>query len=189
MIPGDKNPGRYKGRRTLSAAVLALIAAGAGTTAIYHQFLDEKEATRLTAYQDGRGIWTVCAGLTRIHGRPVTPSDRLSAAECAQLDAAEQSRGLAKMESMVRPDVWATLSPASRAGIASFCVHNIGSAKCAESTFLRELNAGRRNSACGEITKWIRDGGKDCRDRANNCAGQVVRRQQEDELCLEGAKP
>jgi GH24 family phage-related lysozyme (muramidase) len=57
------------------------------------------------------------------------------------------------------------------------------------STFLRLLNAGQRNEACAEITKWIKDGGRDCRVRANGCAGQVDRRMQEDELCLVGVLP
>ena len=87
---------------------------------------------------------------------------------------------------MVRPEVWASMSPAARAGWASFCVHNLGAAKCGASTALRLLNAGDRNGACGEITRWIKDGGRDCRERANGCYGQVDRRQQEDELCLEG---
>lgn len=188
MTPGDKTPGRYTARSKLSAAVLSLIAAGASVQVIYDQFLDEKEGSRLAAYQDGVGIWTICKGLTRIDGRPVFKGQRLTRAECDRHDAAEQDRGLAEMERLVRPDVWATMPPAARAGVASFCVHNIGASKCLASTFLRLLNEGRRNEACGEITRWIRDGGKDCRDRASNCAGQVVRRQQEDELCLIGAQ-
>jgi len=117
----------------------------------------------------------------------VRQGDRLTQAECDRLDAAEQARGLAEMQALVRPDVWAGLSPAAQAGIASFCVHNIGATRCRESTFLRLLNEGRRNEACGEITRWIRDGGRDCRIRANGCFGQVDRRMQEDELCLVGA--
>lgn len=187
MIPGDKTPGRYSHRSKLSAAVLALIVAGAGAPAIYKQFLDEREGSRQVAYLDNAGIWTICAGLTRIHGRPVVQGDRLSVAECDRLDAEEQARGLAEMERLVKPEVWASMSPAARAGTASFCVHNIGAAKCSQSTFLRLLNAGDRNGACGEITRWIKDGGRDCRVRANGCFGQVDRRQMEDELCLEGS--
>lgn len=184
MIPGDKTPGRYSLKSRLSAAVLALIAAGASAPVIYEQFLHEKEGSRTSAYLDSAGIWTICRGLTRIYDRPVVKGDRLTPAECDRLDAEEQARGLAEMQSMVRPDIWAGLSPAARAGIASFCVHNIGAAKCGASTFLRLLNEGRRNEACGEITRWIRDGGKDCRIRSNGCFGQVDRRMQEDELCL-----
>lgn len=188
MTPGDKTPGRYKLRSRLSAAVLALVAAGAAAPVIYEQFLHEREGSRQVAYLDSAGIWTICRGLTQIHGRPVRAGDRLSVAECDRLDAEEQARGLAEMQTLVRPDIWAGLSPAAQAGIASFCVHNIGATKCRASTFLRLLNEGRRNEACAEITRWIRDGGRDCRIRANGCAGQVDRRMQEDELCLVGAK-
>ncbi|EQA2433693.1 hypothetical protein ACXZ3F_004963, partial [Escherichia coli] len=40
----------------LSAAVLALIAAGASAPEILDQFLDEKEGNHTTAYRDGAGI-------------------------------------------------------------------------------------------------------------------------------------
>lgn len=186
MIPGDKTPGRYKMRSKLSAAMLALVAAGASAPVIYKQFLHEREGSRLVAYLDGAGIWTICEGLTRIHGRPVVKGDRLTQGECDRLDAEVQAEGLREMGKLVRPAVWAGLSPAAQGGVASFCWHNIGPGKCKASTFLRLLNEGRRNEACGEITRWIRDGGKDCRIRANGCLGQVDRRMMEDELCLMG---
>lgn len=188
MTPGNSDPARYRNRSRISAAVLALIVAGAGAPAIYKQVLAEKEGTRLTAYLDGAGIWTICGGLTRIYDRPVVKGDRLSAEECARLDEEEQARGLAEMELLVKPEVWASLSPAARAGLASWCVHNIGASKCRSSTALRRLNEGHRNEACAAITLWIRDGGKDCRVRSNGCFGQVDRRQLEDELCLVGAQ-
>lgn len=184
MTPGDKTPNRYGAKSRISAAVLALIVAGAGAPEIYRQVLLEKEGSRTAAYLDGAGIWTICMGLTRIYGRQVAKGDKLSPQECARLDAEEQARGLLEMESLVKPNVWATLSPASRAGLASWCVHNIGASKCRTSTALRELNAGRRNEACAAITLWIKDGGKDCRIRAHGCLGQVERRHLEDELCL-----
>jgi lysozyme len=186
MTPGDKTPGRYRMRSRLSASVLALIAAGASTPLIYQQFLGEKEGTRLEAYQDGARIWTICSGLTRIYDRPVTREDKLTAQECADLDAKEQAKGLEEMKKLVRPEVWDKMSPAAQAGTASFCAHNIGIGKCRDSTFLLLLNEGMRNEACAQITRWIRDGGKDCRDRSNGCFGQVERRAAEDELCLQG---
>lgn len=188
MTPGDKNPNRYRNRTLLSVALAGLIAAGASTTDIYKQVLDEKEGSRTTAYLDSAHIWTICRGLTKIYGRAVRSTDKLAQEECDRLDAAEQVKGLAEMESMVKPDVWRTLSPAARAGLASWCVHNLGASKCRTSTALRELNAGHRNEACAAITLWIKDGGKDCRDRANGCLGQVNRRQLEDELCLVGSQ-
>ncbi|ENC7986483.1 lysozyme, partial [Escherichia coli] len=51
-------------RYGLSAAVLALIGAGASAPQILDQFLDEKEGNHTMAYRDGSGIWTICRGAT-----------------------------------------------------------------------------------------------------------------------------
>jgi len=187
MTPGDKTKNRYSKASTLSAAVLMLIAIGASAPDLYRQFLSEREGSKTGAYRDGKGIWTICSGLTRIYGRSVRPDDSLTKEVCEQLDKDEQKRGLSEMESLVRPEIWAAMSPAAQAGTASFCVHNIGVSKCKDSTFLRLLNEGKRNEACAQITRWIFDNGKDCRIRSNNCYGQTERRPQEDELCLQGA--
>jgi lysozyme len=69
MTPGNRAPGRYR-KTTLSVALVTLIAAGASSTDILDQFLNEKEGTRLTAYKDGKGLWTVCRGLTHVGASP-----------------------------------------------------------------------------------------------------------------------
>lgn len=184
MTPGDQNPNRYKNKTFISAALAALIAAGASVPVLYNQLLTEKEGTSLTAYRDGVGIWTICKGLTRIYGRPVMKNDRLTQQQCDELDMAEQAEGLAAMERMLGPKVWGGLSDPAKAGLTSWCAHNIGMAKCRDSTAIRRLRDGDRNGACAAITLWIKDQGKDCRDAASNCLGQVPRRQLEDELCL-----
>lgn len=162
----------------LSAAVLALVLGGATADKILDQFLDEKEGVRTIAYQDGRGIWTICRGLTRIEGRPVTRGLKLSYSQCKRYDAVERDKAIA----WVKRNVTVPLSEPAIAGIASFCPYNIGPAKCFPSTFYKKLNAGDRTGACAEIKRWIFDGGKDCWVKANNCAGQPVRRGQESEL-------
>lgn len=162
----------------LSATVLALIIGGATADKILDQFLDEKEGVRTIAYQDGRGIWSICRGLTRIEGKPVTRGLKLSYSQCKRYDAVERDKAIA----WVRRNVTVPLSEPAVAGIASFCPYNIGPAKCFPSTFYKKLNAGDRIGACAEIRRWIFDGGRDCRIKANNCAGQPVRRGQESEL-------
>lgn len=162
----------------LSAAVLALILGGATADKILDQFLDEKEGVRTIAYQDGRGIWSICRGLTRIEGKPVTRGLKLSYSQCKRYDAVERDKAIA----WVRRNVTVPLSEPAIAGIASFCPYNIGPAKCFPSTFYKKLNAGDRIGACAEIRRWIFDGGRDCRIKENNCAGQPVRRGQESEL-------
>lgn len=62
----------------LSAAVLALIGAGASAPQILDQFLDEKEGNHTTAYRDGSGIWTICRGATMVDGKPVIPGMKLT---------------------------------------------------------------------------------------------------------------
>jgi lysozyme len=190
MTPGDKTVGRYSAKSKLSAAVLALIVAGSSALEVMDQFILEREGSRQVSYLDGgsttaKRIWTICKGLTSIEGKPVTPEMRLTKADCEKHDRKELQATLDELERIVLPQYWVTLSEPAKAGIASFCTYNIGATKCRNSTFLKLLNSGApANAYCAQITNWIRDGGKDCRVRANGCAGQVDRRQQEDELCL-----
>lgn len=69
----------------LSAAVLALIAAGAPAPEILDQFLDEKEGNHTTAYRDGAGIWTICRGAILVDSKPVVPGMKLSKENATRL--------------------------------------------------------------------------------------------------------
>jgi lysozyme len=166
----------------LSAAMLALIAAGASAPVMMEQFQKEKEGTSLIAYADQGGIWTICGGVTRVYGQPVVKGLRLTRAQCDIIDKAEQAKALAWVDKNVR----VPLTEPQKVGIASFCPWNIGPGKCFSSTFYKKLNAGDRRGACAEMKRWIFDGGKDCRIRSNNCFGQVERRDQESELACWG---
>ncbi|EIN87622.1 glycoside hydrolase family protein, partial [Escherichia coli] len=119
-------------RYGLSAAVLALIAAGASAPEILDQFLDEKEGNHTTAYRDGAGIWTICRGATRVDGKPVIPGMKLSKEKIAT--------GLTPLSVIRRWHGWrktikVPLTEPQKAGIASFCPYNIGPGKCFPSTF------------------------------------------------------
>jgi len=161
---------------TLSKKVLALVAAGASALTIASQFLHEKEGDdRLVAYQDGSGIWTACEGVTK----GVKKGDRFTPEQCTRMNADALNEASAEVDKIVK----VPLSEPERAAVISFCAYNIGPGKCAKSTFLSQLNAGNRAAACEQIKRWIFDGGRDCRIRGNNCYGQVIRRQQESELC------
>ncbi|WP_241357915.1 lysozyme [Escherichia coli] len=149
-------------RYGLSAAVLALIGAGASAPQILDQFLDEKEGNHTMAYRDGSGIWTICRGATVVDGKTVFPNMKLSKEKCDQVNAIERDKALA------------------------WVAYNIGPGKCFPSTFYKRLNAGDRKGACEAIRWWIKDGGRDCRIRSNNCYGQVIRRDQESALTCWG---
>jgi len=166
----------------LSAAMLALIAAGASAPVLMEQFQKEKEGTSLTSYQDQGGVWTICGGVTSVNGKPVFKGMKLTRPQCETIDQAEQAKALYWVEK----NVHVPLTEPQKVGIASFCPWNIGPGKCFTSTFYRKLNAGNRLGACAEIKRWIWDGGKDCRIRSNNCFGQVQRRDQESELTCWG---
>lgn len=166
----------------LSAAMLALITAGASAPVMMAQFQKEKEGTSLIAYPDAGGKWTICGGVTAVNGKPVFKGMRLTQNQCDAIDKIEQAKALA----WVDKNVHVPLTEPQKVGIASFCPWNIGPAKCFTSTFYRKLNDGDRLGACAEIKRWVHDGGKDCNIRANNCSGQVVRRDQESELTCWG---
>ena len=169
-------------RAKLSAVVLGLVLAGAPASVILDQFLDEKEGNSLTAYRDGRGIWTICRGATIVDGKPVVQGMRLAQAKCDQVDGIERDKALA----WVKRNIKVPLTEPQKAGIASFCPYNIGPGKCFPSTFYKRINVGDRKGACEAIRWWIKDGGKDCRIRSNNCYGQVSRRDQESALTCWG---
>jgi lysozyme len=159
----------------LSRKVLALVAAGASAVTIATQFLHEREGDRLTAYQDAGGIYTACMGVTK----GIKKGDKFTPDECAKMDAAAVQQAADEVKRMVK----VPMSEPERAAVISFCAYNIGPGKCANSTFLKMLNDGNRAGACAQIKRWIFDGDRDCRVRENNCYGQVIRRQQENELC------
>lgn len=168
-----------------SAAMLALLAAGASAPVLMDQFLNEKEGNSLIAYKDGSGIWTICRGATRVDGKAVIQGMKLTQAKCDQVNAIERNKALAWVEK----NVHVPLTPPQKVGIASFCPYNIGPGKCFPSTFYRKLNAGDRKGACAEIRRWVFDGGRDCRQtqrQANGCYGQVDRREQESALTCWG---
>lgn len=183
MTPGNRDPARYGKASVLSAGVLALVMAGAPAHDILTKFLYEKEGSRLTAYPDGEGVWTICGGLTRYQGEPVHRGMKLSVAECEAADREAFALALAQAERIIGPAMWATLSEGAKAALASM-VHNLGPQRFAASTAVRELRAGHRNAGCAAITLWIFDRKRDCRKAGSNCQGQPIRRMQEDELCL-----
>lgn len=160
---------------SLSKKVLALVMAGASAVTIATQFLSEKEGVRYESYQDAGGIWTACMGVTK----GVKPHTRYTPQQCEQMDADAVNEAAQEVQRLVT----VPLSEPERAAVISFCAFNIGPGKCSKSTFLRQLNAGDRAGACAQIKRWVFDGGRDCRERGNNCYGQVIRRRQESELC------
>ena len=171
----------------LSAAVIALIVAGASAPVILDQFLDEKEGNHLNSYLDSARppIWTICRGATMVDGKAVVQGMKLTTEKCNQVNAIERDKALAWVDRNIK----APLTEPQKAGIASFCPYNIGPGKCFPSTFYKRMNAGDTKGACEAIRWWIKDGGRDCRltkGQKDGCYGQVERRDQESALTCWG---
>lgn len=174
-----------RNRAKLSAAMLALIAAGASAPQLFDQFISEKEGNALVAVVDPGGVWSLCHGVTVINGKRVTKGMRATEDQCRKINAIERNKALAWVDRHIKVQ----LTPPQKVGIASFCPYNIGPGKCLPSGFLRKLNIGDRKGACAEIRRWIFDGGRDCRQtkgQKDGCYGQVERRDQESALTCWG---
>lgn len=179
-----------------SPAMKKALAGGAGALALLGIYLNDKEDTRLIAYQDGSAarIWTICDGLTSYQGKPVYKGMTLTAQQCAAESARRHQLALNWLQQNIPAKAYATMSEPQKAGLASFCYWNLGPNKCrynANGTKTRVWSAVERGDwkeVCARIPDWIRDGGKDCRIRSNNCYGQVDRRDEEAALACWGVK-
>ena len=166
--------------RVLSAAVLAMVAAGATGVQIARQFLTEKEGLALEAYLDGARVWTICQGKTE----GVGPHSVATKVVCDEWFDGEIGRRMMAVDRMVE----VPLSEPARAGITSFCF-NVGIAGCRNSTLIREINRGYVQRGCDSILWWkyiTRDGVKyNCfEDTSGICSGLKDRRHGERALCL-----
>ncbi|MCW7140651.1 glycoside hydrolase family protein [Escherichia coli] len=113
--------------------------------------------------------------------KPVIPGIAVEG-KCDRVNAIERDKALAWVEKNIR----VPLTEPQKARIASFCPYNIGPGKCFRRRFTDGLMQEIEKGACEAIRWWIKDGGRDCRIRSNNCYGQVSRRDQESALACWG---
>jgi lysozyme len=157
------------------ATVAAALGIGAGTVSILVDDTVQAEGRRYTAYQDSGGVWTVCDGIT---GPAVVRGRTYTDAECDDL----------LIENLIdhcRPVLQGLVDP--REGeIIAWCdfAYNAGVGAFQNSTGRRLQNQGERDLSCQQILRWVYVAGKDCRIRANNCYGIVIRRQHQYERCM-----
>jgi lysozyme len=132
------------------------------------------EGLRTKAYRDIVGVPTVCFGETR----GVKMGDEYTVAECKEMLGHALVEFETKMRKcLVRPDnipdkpYVVFLSLSYNVGVGAFC----------KSTLARKINSGDIRGACNELPKWNRAGGRVVR-------GLVIRRADEQRICLEGLK-
>ena len=169
MASNGASPARGYPLAMIPVALLSVLAGVLGGPGPVH------EGRSYTPYRDAGGVWTVCAGVT---GAAIRPSRIYTQAECDRLETTY----IQQMFHALGDCVDGTFTEYEVRAWGHFA-YNIGTTAFCRSTAARRLNAGERQGACAEISKWVYVHGKDCRQPASNCAGIVARRAWERALC------
>ncbi|MCE4058441.1 lysozyme [Pseudomonas sp. Au-Pse12] len=133
------------------------------------------EGCRLTAYQDGAGVWTICYG----HTLGVKRGDVATVGQCMAWLQQDLQASISAVDKRLKPDVGWLCRVANVDWVFQF-----GETRYRRSTLLARFNAGDRYGAPDEFLRWVYVDGKDCRLAASNCGGVVTRAQVRRELCL-----
>lgn len=158
-------PAASPGRKRLAAVVGT--SAVAGLIAVVAQF----EGHSNDPYRDLVGVWTVCAGETRV------PMRRYTNAECEDMLA----NGLADFAGPVLKRNPELRGHDAQLIAATSLAYNIGTAAYNRSTVAAKFSAGRWREACDAFMRWNRAGGR-------AVAGLTKRRAKEREICLRGLR-
>jgi lysozyme len=157
--------------------VAGLVGAAAVAFGLYVGTLQVREGTRYEAYQDSLGIWTICTGDTNDvrAGMIETPEGCHERLERTARFAWDYVQRVAP-EGITWGQQRAYSDYAFNAGVGSF----------SKSTMLFHARNGNLQASCDAFLDYMKAGGRDCRIKANNCGGIVIRRQQERRICLGG---
>lgn len=129
----------------------------------------------LKGYLDIVGVGTICDGITRINGRPVTVKDTATEQQCALLLEQElfnHAAGVLRCTPSLygrTNQVFAATSLAYNVGVAGYC----------RSTVDRRFDAGQWRAGCDAFLMWNKAGGREVR-------GLTLRRQRERAICVRG---
>lgn len=132
------------------------------------------EGVEYEAYIDPVGVVTICYGHT-------------ATAELGQVKTEDECQELLRQDlavamNAVERHTTADLTIEQRAALASF-VFNFGETKYRTSTLLKKLNAGDKEGACAEMSRWVN--GK-VNGQWQALPGLVTRREVERSLCEVG---
>lgn len=109
------------------------------------------EGLRLSAYQDSVGVWTIGYGHT---GPDVHPALTITEEHATELLLKDTASAVASVNRLVT----VTLTQNQFDALVDF-VFNVGAAKLANSTLLREINAGNFIAAAAQFLLWCHAGG------------------------------
>lgn len=150
------------------------IGLAAGGIALAVSFVGAWEGLRLTAYPDriAGNIPTVCYGETR----GVKLGDTYTKAECDTMLAKALVDFESGLDRCMKPP--APLSLQTKVAFVSWA-YNVGTGAACKSTLVKMVNRGETRSACDQLLRWTKAGGKAVK-------GLVNRRNAERELCIAG---
>jgi lysozyme len=110
----------------------------------------QREGRRLSAYRDGRGVWTIGVGHTgRMSPPPVTPDMKITQSECDMLLAQD----LAPVEAAIDSAIRVPLTQNEFDALASLGF-NIGADKLRGAQVVRHLNRGDVAAAAKAFLNW-----------------------------------
>lgn len=170
-------------RAAIRNAIVAALAAGGTSLAVYTAVNPIFEGREHQAYLDIVGIPTICEGWT--HG--VRLGDRATDAQCDEYARSAFSDAWSIWTRWVPEGVRARMGPVNEAAFLLF-ITNVGPGgkgvkdgfvylkSGRHSTMLLHLRAGNIEAACGEFRKWANAGGKPVR-------GLTIRRADETGMC------
>lgn len=126
------------------------------TSARGRALIELREGSRLKAYKDSVGIWTIGVGHTSAAGLPVvSPGLTISQAECDEI----LSRDLVKFEKAVDDAIKVPMAEHENDAFVSLAF-NIGAPAFTKSTVARRFNAGDKAGAAEAFLMWCNAGGR-----------------------------
>lgn len=148
-----------------------LLALGAGALLAAAAIGGHFEGTKLHAYADVAGVWTICTG----HTEGVKPGDTATEAQCQTW----LSQDMAKANAGIKACITRPLTAEQETALTDFA-YNVGVPSVCRSTLVALLNRGESPAVwCKQLLRWTEAGGKEL-------PGLVKRRRAEYALCIEG---
>ena len=152
--------------------IAAFVAAGLSSTAAFvaYDLTLPSEGFHQEVYLDPVGLPTVCVGRmdkSLKKGQSFTPD------ECMEMFAEDWKKHQAQLDSVVKVEY---ASEWQKEALTDF-TFNVGIGNTRSSTLIRLLNEKRHREACGQLTRWVKAGGRTLR-------GLVTRRQNTMPYCL-----